>query len=344
MAEENTRDLDHFSREMLRADEVIARIPREALQAMFYMFTGKPDSIVKIFDRRIVITIRDIEELNLSIAEKLDNHRIEGVFASVDIGYENNKIDRLSSWDDFVSKNWNIADITDHILVKWDFLIKLPKNPVPQRHTLVVRLSSSIDHVQFLQLLLSRDFDELEKLDEQVAPCHCRVDFINHILSQELINVVEEWNKSRSQPTTQAGFYHYLKKIKIWIARAIHYSLPLCGALIALSFLHNSTSQLNLEASPSLEDMRNMLYWLTGISFAVIILTKLGHNIANKAYVALSNYGKTAIFNITNGDRNYSLELEKRNQNSVRKFFFTAIVALVINVIGGLISWQLISP
>ena len=146
MAEENTRDLDHLTpQKMRRADEVIASIPREALKAMFYMFAGKPDSIVKIFDRRIVIKIEDIEELNLRIKEKLENHRIEGVLTSVDIGYENNKIDQLSSWDEFASKNWNIADVTDHILVKWDFLIKLPQYPIPQRHTLVVRLSSGID-------------------------------------------------------------------------------------------------------------------------------------------------------------------------------------------------------
>ncbi len=88
MAEENTRDLDHLTpQKMRRADEVIASIPREALKAMFYMFAGKPDSIVKIFDRRIVIKIEDIEELNLRIKEKLENHRIEGVLTSVDIGY-----------------------------------------------------------------------------------------------------------------------------------------------------------------------------------------------------------------------------------------------------------------
>ena len=292
MAEENTRDLDHLTpQKMRRADEVIASTPREALKAMFYMFAGKPDSIVKIFDRRIVIKIEDIEELNLRIKEKLENHRIEGVLTSVDIGYENNKIDQLSSWDEFASKNWNIADVTDHILVKWDFLIKLPQYPIPQRHTLVVRLSSGIDPRQLFQLMISKGFDELDKIDEQVAPCHCRVDFINHILSQELINVVEEWNKSRLQPATRVGLCHYLKKIRVWIARAIHYSLPLCGVLLALSFLHNFTSQLNIEASLSLEDMRNMLYWLTGTSFAVFILTKFGHWIAKKAYTALADYG-----------------------------------------------------
>ncbi len=220
----------------------------------------------------------------------------------------------------------------------------MPQYPIPQRHTLVVRLSSGIDPRQLFQLMISKGFDELDKIDEQVAPCHCRVDFINHILSQELINVVEEWNKSRLQPATRVGLCHYLKKIRVWIARAIHYSLPLCGVLLALSFLHNFTSQLNIEASLSLEDMRNMLYWLTGTSFAVFILTKFGHWIAKKAYTALADYGKSAIFHITNGDRNYNLELENRNQNSIRIFFLTSICTLIMDVIGGLITWQLISP
>ena len=62
--------------EVKSADEVVAKVPKEAFKAMFYMFTGKPDSQLKVFDNPVIITPNDLIELNTDICDKLTNHHV----------------------------------------------------------------------------------------------------------------------------------------------------------------------------------------------------------------------------------------------------------------------------
>jgi hypothetical protein len=57
----------HHSRDA----DVIATVPKEAFKAMFYLFAGKPDSKVKMMNRRVIIKFDDLQDLNVKIVEAL---------------------------------------------------------------------------------------------------------------------------------------------------------------------------------------------------------------------------------------------------------------------------------
>ena len=53
-----------------KSDGVIAKIPKEQLKSLFYLFAGKPDSRIKVFNKPIFIERDDIIELNDCIDRK----------------------------------------------------------------------------------------------------------------------------------------------------------------------------------------------------------------------------------------------------------------------------------
>ena len=62
----------------LQPDEaVVASVPKEAFKAMFYLFAGKPDSKVKMMNRRVTIAPDDLQDLNRKITDKLKLHNID---------------------------------------------------------------------------------------------------------------------------------------------------------------------------------------------------------------------------------------------------------------------------
>src|SRR5262245_37586288 len=71
-----------------RHDEIVARFPKEDVKALFYILAGKPDSVTKVFHKAAIITPVDIQDLHSRVAEKLDQHQIDGCVVTVTIVHE----------------------------------------------------------------------------------------------------------------------------------------------------------------------------------------------------------------------------------------------------------------
>lgn len=119
-------------------EEIIAQIPRESLKALFYLFAGKPDSSVRLFKRRIIVTPDDIADLNEQIISKLQLHQIEQCVAAASVKFEEGEVTEFGTVDDFSRQDWKSGQVTKEIALRWDFLITLPIYAVAQRHTLTL--------------------------------------------------------------------------------------------------------------------------------------------------------------------------------------------------------------
>ena len=53
--------------------QVVASMPRDQLRSMFYLFSGKPDSRIKVFDGALYLRPADITELNACVVRKLNS-------------------------------------------------------------------------------------------------------------------------------------------------------------------------------------------------------------------------------------------------------------------------------
>ena len=102
--------------------EVVAAVPKEAFKAMFYLFAGKPDSEVKIFNRRVIITPDDLNDLNLKITDKLKLHSIDHSVSTAVIKFDKEKSIEFGTWAELESYDFKVPYVTKEISLRWDFI------------------------------------------------------------------------------------------------------------------------------------------------------------------------------------------------------------------------------
>lgn len=283
MSEENKPITSSKPQALQAPEKLVAAVPKEAFKAMFYLFAGRPDSKTKMFGRKIIVTPDEVYHLNEKIFDKLKLHQIDQVVASATLKLKKQEIIQFGAWAEFEAFNWRTSHVTEELCLRWDFLIKLDDFAAPQRHTLTVKITTSPNPRDFFQMMLSHDPDD-DDIDGKLGMCLARVDFISHRLADELIAVVADWNDALKQPESACGWFAKLEKVDRWIARAVHYSVPVLTTILALGVLH---SFVPLRDTPltSLE-FHHGLQWLLISGIVLYTVVRLSRYIANQCFAA----------------------------------------------------------
>ncbi len=305
---------------------VVAKVPKEAFKAMFYLFAGKPDSRVKLFNRRVVVQHEDIRDLSRKITDKLNLHQIDKIIVTAVVRFDKEESVEFGTWAEFESFDWKMPYVTQSISLKWDFMIKLPAFAIEQRHMLTVRLSAAPRPNEVLQMIMSQDPDDGD-IDDKIGLCVARVDFISHRLADELINVVEEWNLALRQPTYASGWFCKLETVDKWIARAVHYSIPIFITALAWTYLGRVISPSASAASSG--DVVTLIRWLLVSILALYCSIRFSHLLATRCFQAINSYGAYIPFHLTRGDANRADELKRRNDKQILMFGLNCGIALL---------------
>lgn len=322
-----------------RPEAVVARMPKDAFKAMFYLFAGRPDSKTKLFRRKICITPDDIYYLNDLIVEKLRLHQIEQVVTSATIKFAKKEIIQFGTWVEFRSFNWKVAQVTQEISLRWDFLIKLIDYGVPQRHTLVMKMSGAPNPRDVFQMLMSQDLDD-DDLEDRLGMCVARVDFISHRLADELIEVIAQWNSSLREAAPSNSWFSELVKFDKYIARLVNYSIPVvfaAAAFILAPILVPKGEEQLTDASFVIG-----LQWLILSGLTLYIMSRISKHLARQCYSAINEFGTFTPFQLTNGDTNSIEKYRKKNNSKIRAFFFSFGVAFLLNIVTGIVVWLIV--
>ncbi|MDD4274247.1 MAG: hypothetical protein PHG14_11035 [Desulfobacter postgatei] len=321
-------------------EAVIASVPKEAFKAMFYLFAGKPDSKVKMMNRRVIITPDDLRDLNLKITDKLKLHNIDQSISTAVIKFDKEESVEFGTWAELEGYDFKVPYVTQEISLRWDFLIKLPSYAAAQRHTLTVRLSTRPSPKAIFQIILSQDPDDESEIETKLGLCMTRVDFISHRLADELIDVVEKWNKSLKQPSSACGWFCKLEKQSSIIARIVHYSMPVfaTGLLFLLLgvFLPNSSSPINTN------ELLVCSRWLLVSLLCMYVITNFSKYLAAKCFMAINEYGMFVPFQITRGDENRIHKIDQGNKKKMIAFILNLGTALILNIVAGIIICKLL--
>ena len=216
--------------------------------------------------------------------------------------------------------------------------MKLPAYAAAQRHTLTVRLSSKPNPKEIFQIILSQDPDDAD-IESKLGLCMARVDFISHRLADELIDVVEEWNESLKQPDSACNWFCKLEKYANMIARIIHYSIPLFTTALAVALLG-----VFFQDPSSPITNKEIIFcsrWLLISIISLYAFINCGKYLASKCFVALKEYGMFVPFHMTRGDQNRIQKIEKSNNKKIVSFFVNSGIAIILNLVAGIILWNL---
>lgn len=315
-------------------------LTKEQLKSFFYLAAGKLDSNIKIFKKQIIINAEDLVELNNLIQEKLKNHDIAASVASINVSFDKNKMTQFGVWQEFVDSNWKIPEVIENITMMWDFLVTLPHFTQPQRHTLTVKITADTNFATILPALLSGSITEVDTMELKHSPVVCQVDFINHLLSDELINIVERWVEGRKIISVDTKIKKWIQKNRRIFADLINYSIPLFITMASLSILHNYSKSIDNTLNTGV--MLNFMYWQLLSIVGILGSAKMSNRLAHYTFRAISEYGDFLIFNITNGDKNKQSEINNKNKKEFRKFLFGTVGGLTIDIIASVISYLIL--
>lgn len=318
--------------------ELIASIPKDQLRSLFYLFSGKPDSRIKVYDSPVHINRKDVIELNQSVIRKLQLHNIDATTTSVKVGYVDSNMQEFGTWAEFESHHWQEPERIEEIVIKWDFLVTITNYVTPQRHTLLFRISNELKPGKVLQMLASGNSDEFDQLDMFASPAFCRVDFINALLSRELVNLISEWYAGRKSPVMIPQNYYWFKQKRRYIAEFLDHWTILSWVLLVASIFYKLAE---VKYSFSVPIHIAALAVFLGI-YSIRPISRISNILANFIYQALSKLeGSRVVFEFTSGDAKRISELQTENLKQGKSFLWSSFWNISLNIISTGIAFYL---
>lgn len=316
-------------------------------QSLYYAMNAKPDSRSKLFGRDVVISMQDLKNLNYKITEKFKTHYADAGFRiNVNVNFKDRECLEFDSWTTFESYDLSLEKEINSILIVWEYNAQLPGYKLPQKHTLTVRLADELRPEEMLNLRISGKLEEVDKIDQEVCPVIARVDFINPMLGDELLRIVEVWQERLMAPSLDnSKLYKTLKKYSRVIAYIINYSAVLVAIYCSVQFITQWIQGLNVSylSEISIETTGKLVYILVYSGVFCSIVYKVFNIVASILFANLRSTSNNHTFNITNGDHLLCQKIEKKLKKTKFKIIGNISFTLLFNVLCNLISNCIIS-
>jgi hypothetical protein len=304
------------------------KIDLDQFKSLYYLLNAKPDSQIRLLKENKKMDFDDLLELNSNIISKLRTESLETSITTITVVFKNKKVNTYNNWLEFERTNWQISDQTLSISINWDINIKLPEHELPQRHTLKVRLGSPIRPNEIFQLIMTSDKDD--ELMEATSNGVCKVDFINAVIANELLAIVEEWYAGLKNNVSKNKIIIFSEKHNKSIAFIVNLIIPLSGIFIG----YNLISRKILSISEWNSTNYNSVLFTTAFAFSVIyIATLVSRLVSNKVYSQLKNFSGYSMFELTKGDKNSISEIDKKNNKIKTGIVTQFIIALIVTLI-----------
>lgn len=309
-------------------------------KAAFYQLLAKPDSVTKVFNRDVIIEIDDIYDLNDRICKKFEHYQEAGFLIQSNIKYSDGKTKVFPNWGSLLGHTWHESESLNNIVITWEFNVIFPGLKVPERHTLMVKLSNGLRPEEMINLVFTGKIEEIEEMDNNLFPVVARVDFIDRVLGDELLNIVENWVKSlQDSPVQKSKTMLFLKKNKGKVCSLINWItnivIMISSVWIAGKYILSLGFDNLLEVS-SIQFV-HIIYAMFLCVAVWIFSKKIIGDLTDFLFNRLRMYGENALFNITKGDRNKQDRLRRKEKASRVVIFANLAFTIVINIMCGII-------
>ena len=259
--------------------------------------------------------------------------RVAGPTITVKVSLNNHEHQQFSSWERFTFFDSGKAEIVSDIVIKFEFLIKLPEQRDPQRYVLNIDIDSKLPMVVD-DNIRGGIFDLFFGI-EKIPSLNVSIDFIDYLCAKNFLQIVEEWfNALEESPTPK--WYKQLSDLPLnWRFLFSKFANLGAAAFIALYAYLNGGNLRNITQIIYLGSVAIVLWTISTVLFAHI-----GHLFAN----VISKSFIPATILLTTGDERAFKKVQERACAAVPKMFvygLTIIVALCLNVAASfLYAWM----
>lgn len=305
-----------------------ACIDIETFKSMYYILKAKRDTDIKLYDDDKNFTFDDFKELNRKIYTKLRNHVYTTDMVNIVVGMKNKESISFGSWAQFCEYDWNTPQVVKYIVLEWTVQINLPEKPIPQEHSVRIKIGNDLTPNEVISLLFANGNDiDIEQAQSQMV---CKIDFVNPQFCSELFSVVSEWYNAL--PTNGSRGKHRIYK---WLAghnnlitTLIQLLLLLAGVLCINTSYYILKDYLN-QLPNTLQDIRV----LSGGFLLLYIFHIIGKFLSSHVYNRLNNLQRPQTIEITKGDKNAHSEIINKNKKLLNGIIKDFLIALAVNAI-----------
>jgi uncharacterized membrane protein len=304
------------------------KIDLDQFKSIYYLLNAKPDSQIRLLKENKKICFDALLELNNAVISKLKTESLETSITTITVVFKNKKVNTYNNWLEFERTNWQVSDQTLSVSINWDINIKLPEHELPQRHTLKVRLGSPIRPNEIFQLMMTSDKDD--ELMEATSNGVCKVDFINAVIANELLVIVEEWYSALPNNLSKNKIIRFGEKYRRYITFVINSIIPLSAIFIG----YNLISRKILSITEWSSSTYNSVLFTAALSVSIIYVASIiSRLVSNKVFRQLKEFSGYSMFEITKGDKNSIDDIDKKNNKIKTGVLTQFVIALVVTII-----------
>lgn len=324
--------------------ELLENSPEEIVmknnRAMFYRYLARPDSITKAFNKTAILDMQDIRELNQRISEKFKHFKEAGYLIQTNVKFADGKTRSFPDWDSFNTHDWYESESINNMVITWNFNAIFPGCSEPQMHTLMVKLSNGLRPEEMLNLVFTGKIEDIGEMDNNLFPIVARVDFVDRMLADELLFLVEEWVKTlRESEMQKTKWMVFLQKNKgkvtslmSWLTNIL---LMFTSVIITGNYITNLPFEILGDIRP--DDLIRMIYALFICSATWIFGKKLIGYLTDALFEMLRLYGDNALFNLTKGDKNRQEKIIREEKQNKREIIVNLLITVCINIVCGIV-------
>jgi hypothetical protein len=208
----------------------------------------------------------------------------------------------------------------------------------PHIHNVNILISSSIKPMNVMQAMFSKNFEDLERLEITAMPMTCRIDFQDHVVSQEVLSLVSDWNKALNTPQHVFPFMQWAKAKHHRFTPIIRYSIPVFASIAAYAYYVHLSAPWENNAPLATVLLTSTVRWLAGTVALLFLSCQLGKYLANMTERSLGRFGRFHALEITKGDVNRQTELLAKNTRSFWNFIGSGAIAVLWNLVSAVLA------
>lgn len=311
-------------------------------KSAYYQLNAKPDSLSRAYPRKVIITRDDIIDLNSRINKKISlNYQDDEYIATVTVYLKDKREFVFKCWEEFVQHEWTESSSISSISLQWNFNVRIPGYDNPQNHNLVVKLTNGLRAEEVLNLIFSGKIEDLDEIELNSIPIIARVDFIQVILGEELLNIVGEWVKGLKQNSQfKNPIIMLMRKYRKNLAQYFEYFSFIMMFILIIGINSYLIGRLDFSTlgDLSLRQFKILLIYLSTSGVILFFFKKFFEYIAQGVYDKLSEYGQIFIFDITKGDMNLQDQIRRKDKEDGKSIVIRFAMSLIFNVGCGIIA------
>ena len=306
----------------------------QTLQAIYNELTGKSEKVGKSYSKPIQVKFSDLEQLDHKISQACEQYNIVSENCSITIYYVDDTRDRFSSFDRFRLHNNGCTSPVESILLKYNFLILLPKTKQSQPYNITIRLASRVAVMRRMEGEFYGSPPQIFRLMGNRTAV-VEVEYIDYMVARNLLNIVDEWFKV-IPAAIERKWLNWLRYRSHQIPRFARFITGVIVGLVVINLLPRYVPSDSI-------DLLSYGLFTAWAMLGVFVAYRMAGFFAALVEDAIDEWTEVSYINITRGDEIEISKAQSKNKYAIIKGVCGFLLAILTSIATKIIAIMLTS-